>query len=76
VSITAEPKALAERLRDRGREDEAGIAGRLARAKAYAVAGADVIVVRNDGAPSEGVAQLVAAIRPFVTPRPGSRSAE
>ncbi|MDR3513590.1 MAG: phosphonate metabolism protein/1,5-bisphosphokinase (PRPP-forming) PhnN [Caulobacteraceae bacterium] len=64
VSITAEPHVLAQRLRDRGREDEAGIAGRLVRAKAYEVDGDDVIVVRNDGAPQEGVARLVAAIRP------------
>ena len=64
VSITADPQMLAQRLRDRGREDEAGIAGRLARAQAYDVAGEDVVVVRNDGPPREGVAQLVAAIRP------------
>jgi ribose 1,5-bisphosphokinase len=76
VSITAEPHVLAQRLRDRGREDETGVAGRLERATAYAVTGEDVIVVRNDGPPQEGVAQLVAAIRPFPRPRPGSRSAE
>ena len=63
VSVTAEPQTLAQRLRDRGREDEAGIAGRLARAKAYEVEGDDVILVRNDGPPQEGVARLVAAIR-------------
>ena len=63
VSVTAEPQTLAQRLRDRGREDEAGVAARLARAKAYEVEGDDVIVVRNDGAPQEGVAKLVAAIR-------------
>lgn len=64
ISITAQPNVLAQRLRDRGREDEAGIAGRLARAKAYAVTGDDVIVAPNDGPPQEGVALLVAAIRP------------
>jgi phosphonate metabolism protein PhnN/1,5-bisphosphokinase (PRPP-forming) len=63
VSVTADPQVLAQRLRDRGREDEADIARRLARAEAVEVAGHDVIVVRNDGAPQEGVAQLVAAIR-------------
>lgn len=64
VSITADPQVLAQRLRDRGREDEADIAARLARAEAVEVAGEDVIVVRNDRTPQEGVVQLVAAIRP------------
>jgi phosphonate metabolism protein PhnN/1,5-bisphosphokinase (PRPP-forming) len=63
VSITADPQLLAQRLRERGREDEADIARRLARADAVEVAGDDVIVVRNDGPPQEGVALLVAAIR-------------
>jgi phosphonate metabolism protein PhnN/1,5-bisphosphokinase (PRPP-forming) len=63
VSITADPKLLAQRLRERGREDEADIARRLARADAVPVAGDDVLVVRNDGTPQEGVARLVAAIR-------------
>lgn len=63
VSITADPQVLAQRLRDRGREDEADIACRLARAEAVEVAGDDVIVVRNDRTPQEGVAQLLAAIR-------------
>lgn len=68
VSITAEPRVLAQRLRDRAREDETGIAERLARAKAFEVTGEDVVVVRNDGPPQEGVAQLVAAIRPAPAP--------
>jgi ribose 1,5-bisphosphokinase len=63
VSITADPQLLAERLRRRGRETEADIARRLARAGEIEVAGDDVIVLRNDGPPREGVAQLVAAIR-------------
>lgn len=61
VSITADPGLLAARLRARGREDEAEIAQRLARAEVE-VAGDDVIVVRNDGTPEEGVAALVEAI--------------
>jgi phosphonate metabolism protein PhnN/1,5-bisphosphokinase (PRPP-forming) len=63
VSITADRQLLAGRLRQRGREDEADIARRLARAEAVDVAGDDVISVRNDGTPQEGIAQLVAAIR-------------
>lgn len=63
VSITADPKIVAERLRGRAREAEADIAARLARAEALAVTGDDVIEVCNDRAPQEGVAELVAAIR-------------
>ena len=63
VSITADPQALAERLRARGRETEADIARRLARAAAVEVVGEDVVTVRNDGTPRAGVALLVAAIK-------------
>ena len=63
VSITADRQLLAQRLRGRGREDDAAIAARLARAEALEVAGDDVIVVRNDGTPQDGVARLLAAIR-------------
>jgi ribose 1,5-bisphosphokinase len=63
VSITADPELLAQRLIARGREDAQDIARRLARAQAVEVAGDDVVVVRNDGTPAEGVAQFVAAIR-------------
>lgn len=64
VSITADPAVLGQRLAARGREDAADIAERLARAQAVPVMGADVITVRNEGTPAEGIAQLVAAIRP------------
>lgn len=63
ISITADPKLLAARLKARGREDAADIAKRLARASAVTVVGEDVITVANDGTPAEGVGQLVAAIR-------------
>ncbi len=63
VSVTADPRVLAKRLRSRARETEAEIAARLARAAAVEVAGDDVVIVRNEGEPQEGVAQLVAAIR-------------
>lgn len=63
VSITADRKALAARLKARGREDGADIAKRLARAEAIPVVGDDVVGVANDGTPSEGIAKLVAAIR-------------
>lgn len=63
ISITADPKLLAARLKARGREDAADIAKRLARASAVTVTGDDVITVANDGTPGEGVAAMVAAIR-------------
>ncbi|HEX7945522.1 MAG TPA: hypothetical protein VF495_12695, partial [Phenylobacterium sp.] len=47
----------------RGREDAADIARRLARADAIAVAGDDVVTLRNDGTPAEATAAMVATIR-------------
>ncbi|HEY9235238.1 MULTISPECIES: phosphonate metabolism protein/1,5-bisphosphokinase (PRPP-forming) PhnN [Phenylobacterium] len=63
VSVTADPRLLAERLAARGRETAAEIEQRLARAQAVAVEGEDVIVIANDGPPEAGVARLVQAIR-------------
>lgn len=63
ISIGADRQILAQRLAARGREDEAAIAARLARAGAVAVAGDDVIEVWNDSTVEEGVARLLAAIR-------------
>jgi ribose 1,5-bisphosphokinase len=62
VSISASPATLAQRLAARGREDVAQIKARLARADLFSAAGDDVVEIRNDGAPSEGIAALVAAI--------------
>jgi len=62
ISIMADPARLAERLALRGRESPADIQARLARAGAVAVTGEDVVEVRNDGTPDEGVALMVAAI--------------
>ena len=63
IAITADRQRLAERLARRGRETPADIAERLARAESFTVTGPDVVEVRNDGTPAEGVAQLLAAIR-------------
>lgn len=68
VSITADPARLADRLRRRGRESEAEIAARLARASAIEVQGDDVVPLQNDGTPEEGAAQLLAAIKADPTP--------
>ena len=63
IAITADRQLLADRLARRGRETPAEIAERLARAESFAVTGPDVVVVRNDGTPAEGVAQLLAALK-------------
>lgn len=63
VSICASAATVARRLAARGREDAAGIKARLARADLYTAQGDDVVEVRNDGAPSEGIEALVTAIR-------------
>jgi ribose 1,5-bisphosphokinase len=63
VSITADPRLLAKRLAERGRETAAEIEQRLARAQTVAVEGDDVVVIANDGSPEAGVARLVQAIR-------------
>lgn len=63
VAMTADRQLLADRLTRRGRETPADIAERLARAESFAVTGPDVVVVRNNGTPAEGVAQLLAALR-------------
>ena len=61
--VTADPEILSRRLAARGRESRADIAARLARAEAIAVTGEDVVEVRNDGMPEEGVARFLAALR-------------
>jgi phosphonate metabolism protein PhnN/1,5-bisphosphokinase (PRPP-forming) len=63
VSIVASRDVVAARLAARGREDPEAVAARLARGSAFEVTGEDVVVVRNDGQPHDGVAALVAAIR-------------
>jgi ribose 1,5-bisphosphokinase len=63
VSISASAATLARGLAARGREDAAGIKDRLARADLYVTQADDVVEIRNDGSPEEGVAALVAAIQ-------------
>ncbi|MEW6018138.1 MAG: phosphonate metabolism protein/1,5-bisphosphokinase (PRPP-forming) PhnN [Pseudomonadota bacterium] len=62
VSVEADARRLAQRLRARGRENEADIARRIAQADAFEVSGDDVVVVRNDGSPEEGVMAMISAI--------------
>jgi ribose 1,5-bisphosphokinase len=63
ILVDADRDLLVQRLAERGRETAAEIAARLERAPDVDMSGGDVIVVRNDGTPAEGVALLVAALR-------------
>ncbi len=61
--ITAPRAELARRLAARGRESEADIARRLARAPADMPSGADVLEFENAGPVQETAARFVAALR-------------
>ena len=65
LSITVTPSELARRLRARGREDDAAIEQRLARAQAFTVTGPDVIDIDNSGSLDEAAQCFIAAIDPF-----------
>lgn len=64
LSITASPQTLARRLRARGRETEADIAARIARAAKPLPDGLRVATISNDGPLAETVAQALRAIHP------------
>ncbi|MDV4143473.1 phosphonate metabolism protein/1,5-bisphosphokinase (PRPP-forming) PhnN [Shimia sp. FJ5] len=64
LSLTAAPETLAHRLAGRGRESEAEIAARLARAGYVRPEGADVIEISNDGPLDETVAAVLQALSP------------
>jgi len=63
INVTAPAAILAARLSQRGREDEADIAARLARADLALAPGAEVIEVANDASIAEGVERFVGALR-------------
>lgn len=60
VMVTAPPAVLAQRLAARGRESNAQIDARIARASLSAPDGA--VIVMNDGSVAQGVARLEAAL--------------
>lgn len=64
ILVTAPDAVLAKRLAARGREDEADIRARLARAAFTLPEGISATVVVNDGTAEEGVARLLAALQP------------
>ncbi|MGZ3273740.1 MAG: phosphonate metabolism protein/1,5-bisphosphokinase (PRPP-forming) PhnN [Caulobacteraceae bacterium] len=62
LSVTADPEVLRGRLLARGREQQAEVEARVARAAAFDVGAPDVIEVRNDGSLEAGVAAFVEAL--------------
>lgn len=64
IVVTAPDAVLAERLAQRGRESEADIRERLARAAFRLPDGIPVVTVQNDGPPELGVERLLAALQP------------
>lgn len=70
VLIEAEPQALRERLRRRGRESEAEIAARVTRAEAFTVEHPNLVRVRNDGALAEAGERLLALLAERPRPAP------
>ena len=64
IVVTAPDAVLAARLAARGREAEADIRARLARARFALPDGIAAVTVVNDGTPDEGVARLLAALQP------------
>lgn len=63
VSVGVDADTLRARLNARGRESEAEIADRIARAESYPLVGSDVAEFRNDAPPAESVAAFVVLLR-------------
>ena len=64
ILVTASDAVLAARLAARGREAEADIRARLARASFSLPLGIHTTTVLNDGTPEQGVKRLLAALQP------------
>jgi len=64
IVVTARAEVLARRLAARGRESEADVAARLARAEVNMPAGPDVRVVLNEGTLAEATAAFLDALQP------------
>jgi ribose 1,5-bisphosphokinase len=64
LNITAAPATLAARLAARGRESDAEIAGRLARAAPGATLAVPSVEIANDGTLDAAVAAVLAALQP------------
>lgn len=68
LHITAPPEILARRLVGRGRENEAEIAARLARAAYRAPRGPDVVTIANDGDLDDAAEAAAALLRALTRP--------
>lgn len=68
ILVTAGAETLAARLQTRGRETNADVAKRLARAEAYEVSGRDVTIVQNDCDVEAGVTAMTAALEAASSP--------
>lgn len=66
ILVTAPDAVLAARLASRGRESEADVLRRLARAAFALPEGVEAVTVANDGRPEDGIARLLAALRPVM----------
>lgn len=64
LNLKAQPETLAKRLKTRGRETQAQIEARLARASAELPTGLNIIEVSNDGALEETVAMALSQLQP------------
>lgn len=64
LHVTANDRVLADRLRARGRESEADIAARLARARLPLPGGLNVTEIDNSGALDTALAALLEALQP------------
>ena len=62
VSVTASPEIIRARLQARGRESDAEIEGRVARAAEFLVEGEDVVELDNDGPREEAVAAFLSLL--------------
>lgn len=63
IEIVAPDAIVAQRLRSRGREDDAAIAARLARKRAPFPEGLRVVRVSNDASAAAGIERLLAVLR-------------
>lgn len=67
AALSVSPDILRARLIARGRETADEIEERVARATAFNVEGADVTVIRNDGAPEDAAARFIGFLETIAT---------
>lgn len=75
VEITAPAEVIAQRMRARGRDDDAQMTARLSRVTPPLPAGARAVTISNDADIATGVARLVAALKSQPAPAKPARTA-